>query len=153
VLGGQPALQVAVAMRVLRVRPQVVPEQPLVAGVPGRGRHHVQVVSALVVLVAEVEQAVRHAVVEPLVAEPGQVGLPPGDRIEITRGHQVDDRLGRQSRHRRAADVLDRAEHPERDKLRPGRRRPGRPRLVVPDDLYHRTASVPALLTRTRPGR
>jgi hypothetical protein len=114
----------------------------------------VQLIRALPVLVAVVEQPPRHPDLEPAVAQPGQRVLHRGHGVQAGRGgHQVDDRLGRQPGDRGAADVLDRVEHPERDQVRAGRRRTDRPGLVVLDDLDHRTASILPRLRRMRPGR
>jgi hypothetical protein len=80
-LRGEPLLQLGVPAGVVRVSAQVVPEQPLVAGVPGVGRHHVQVVRALPVLVPVIEQPVRHAGIEPAVAQAVQVVFPAGHGV------------------------------------------------------------------------
>jgi len=91
---------------------QVVAEQALVAVRPAVGEYHVQVVPEPAVIAA-VEQPVRHPGVVAVVAQLGQRHVMGDDPVQVGgRCHQIDDRLGRQSGHRCAADVLDRGEQP-----------------------------------------
>jgi hypothetical protein len=82
---------------------QVVTQQQLIPGRQGTGLDNMQMVRPGAGMAAATQKPARHTGVVKPIPQQVQVTLSRADPVQITgRSHQIDDRLGSQSGHRRA---------------------------------------------------